>query len=180
MDGKGVHGEFHKIKVDEEREFWKIVSALPVADGGDHLLAAAIDRVYTRYDANFYHGPMWHWPYLNSRRTVQVANKLLKEYPRSALTELTLWLEAFALRCPPLEQVPDFDNSREQKEWKPDAEAARTIYREITERFPKGRYAAASRAVADVAVLTIDLPASPMEPDPRSSDPAPTNLRPRR
>ncbi len=171
QDGRGVHGRFHVIAPDEEREFWRVVSQLPVREGGDHLLAAAIERVYTRYDANFYHGTIWHWPYLNSRKAVQLAEKFLREYPRSPLTEHVLWLQAFALRCPPM--TPDdaykqtYENYREQMAWKPDFDLARGVYREIARRFPQGRHGPASRLLQDVMVLVLFPATGPDEPDPR-------------
>lgn len=170
-DGKGVHGSYHQIKADAERELWKLVSALPASVGGDHVLAAAIERVYTRYDANYYHGTIWHWPYLDSKRAVTLADKLLKDFPRSALAEHALWLKAFALRCAPVEPHDDyaaaFDTYREQMLWKPDPEAARQVYRDLAARFPRGRYATASRTLADAVVLLVELPSEPAEPDPR-------------
>jgi hypothetical protein len=171
QDGRGAHGRFHQIKSPEEREFWKVVSQAPVSPGGDHLLALAIERVYTRYDVNFYHGAIWHWPYLNSRKAVQLAEKLLREYPRSPLTEQVLWLQAFALRCPPMdpneEYAQAFENYREQMLWKPDFQLAREIYGQIARRFPEGRHGAASRLLGGGLILVLELPSGPDEPDPR-------------
>ncbi len=175
QDGQGVHGKYHQVKAREEQEFWRVAFSLAVFPGGDHLLALALERVYTRYDANAYRGPIWHYPYLNSRKAAALADKLLREYPASALAEIALWLKGFALRCPPLEEdeglARSFENTAEQMRWKPDLEGARRAFSELAARFPAGRYARASRALAAAQDLVVDLPDGPFAEDPRGVGP---------
>jgi hypothetical protein len=171
QDGQGVHGEFHKINPVREREYWEAISTLPVAPGGDDSLLEAVEKVYTRFDVNFYHGAIWHWPYLNSRKAVALADKLFREYPDSPRAERTLWLKAFALRCPPLdpheEYAAQFENYREQMAWKADPEAARAVLGELVKRFPEGRHAGAARKLVEQKSLTASLLSEPGDLDPR-------------
>lgn len=172
---EGQHGPYHRADDAKQRELWGLVSALPVLPGGDDLLLRAIDSVYTRYDANYWTGPLFHWPYLCSERAVRLADKLLAEYPASPLADRTLYLKAYALRLPAAEEwheaEEDLETYRLQRAWKPDFDAARATYRELLRRFPNGRHARVAKVFAEQPELGVTLPDGPGEDDPK--DPLP-------
>lgn len=87
-----IEGEYHRIKPDVEKRLWGIVSRLPVAQGGDKLLIDAIEQVYTKYHENYLHGYVWHYPYLDSRKAIALAEKLEREYPDSPYIPRALFL----------------------------------------------------------------------------------------
>jgi len=170
-----MHGPFHRAKDDLQEKLWAAVRALTVVDQGDHLLFHAIDRVYTRYDPNYYHGHDFHWPYLCSARAIQLCDKLLADYPASTLTERTLILKAYALRLPATEPNGDSEADRTtyrlQRQWAPRYDAARDVYREVLARFPAGRHAKLAKVFAEQKELSITLPSGPKEPDPKNPIP---------
>ncbi|MBI2932769.1 MAG: hypothetical protein HYY16_14065 [Planctomycetes bacterium] len=163
------HGNYHRARNALERELWTLVRALPKIEKGDELLLLCVENVYTRYDANYLNGYLWHWPYLNSRRAVALCERILADYPGSPARERAQWLRAFALRCPPAAPFPeaeaDLDIYRDQCSWQPDPEGARAIYRQIAAL--GGRYAKAAAELADGDALELILPIGPLEPDPR-------------
>lgn len=153
------HGSYHAIKAEVERDLWKFVSNLPVREGGDRILLTAIEEVYTKYHENYLAGYIFHYPYLNSRKAIQLATKLEDEYPRSPHLPRALLLKAFAYRVkPPPEGHEIHESFREQLAWTPDAAQAREIYRRIIERWPDSVEARAAKAALEEPELEIDLP----------------------
>lgn len=165
------HGAYHPANNALQKDLWTRLQGLRTGPGLDRLLLDAAERVYTRYDENYYNGILWHWPYLCSRRAVELCDRALRETSTPATRERALWLKAFALRCPPTEPSDqaerDLETYAEQRKWRPDYEAAREIYRTIASEFPNGSFAAAARRLADQADLSIVLPKDPRERDPR-------------
>jgi len=164
------HGTYHRARNDLERELWGLLRVLPIVEKGDELLLLCVENVYTRYDANYLNGYLWHWPYLNSRRAIALCDRILKDWPRTQVRERTLWLKAFALVCPPTLPDPaaekDLDVYRDQATWRPDPEAARALYREIAAM--NGTHAKKARELADSSLPVLVLPMEPLQPDPRS------------
>jgi hypothetical protein len=175
QDEQQGHGRYHRPKNNHEQELWKLASALGVVEKGDELLLLVVQNVYTRYDANFWNGYIWHYPYLNSRRAIALVDKILKDYPQTAARERALWLKAFALRCPPApamhEAETEFDVYRDQATWAPDGEAARKVLQEVAAM--NGPFATKAKALAEsVDLATLILPIDPDDPDqPPDADP---------
>jgi hypothetical protein len=170
--GEGHHGPYHRAKDDVQERFWTAISILPAGTPeGDHLLFHGIDRVYTRYERNYWTGHHFHWPYLCSERAIRLCDKLLAEYPGSLLTERTLYLKAYALRLPSVEPDEDAEKDRTtyrlQLTWTPDYEKARAVYRDLLARFPNGRHARIAKVFAEQKELAIALPGDPDQPDPK-------------
>jgi len=148
QNGEGPHGPYHRVNAAAEGEFWDRIRYLPPLPGGDDLLASALELVYTRYDDNFWNGFLYHYPYLDSRKAAEIADKLLREYPQSTLTERTLWLKAFVFRVIPPEPdarlEADYPTFAEQVRHRPDSGAAQDVLRLLVQRFPEGRHACAA------------------------------------
>jgi hypothetical protein len=171
----GPHGPYHRAQDKLQEELWTLASAMAPLPEGDHLLLAAVDRVYTRYDRNYWTGHHFHWPYLCSERAVKLCDKLLAEYPASRLAERTLWLKAYALRLPAVpedhEAEEDRTTYRIQRRWTPDPGAARKVYAELVSRHPSGRHAKLAKVFAEQKELGIALPEGPDERDPKEPVP---------
>lgn len=169
--GEGIHGPYHPADNVLQNDLWTRLKGLPPGPGVDRILLEAAERVYTRYDENYYHGILWHWPYLSSRRAIELCDRVLKSATDPEIRERALWLKAFALRCPPMEPWEDAERDQEtyaeQRRWKPDFDAAREIYRSLAARFPTGRYAAAAARLAAQSDISVVLPKGPKERDPR-------------
>ncbi len=162
------HGPYHRASNSLEQELWSLVSKLPVVEKGDELLLLVVQNVYTRYDANFWNGYIWHYPYLNSRRAIALVDKLMKDYPATAVRERALWLKAFALRCPPAppmhEAETEFDVYRDQATWAPDGEAARKVLQDVAAM--NGTHAKRAKELAEsVDLATLILPVDADPPD---------------
>jgi hypothetical protein len=171
----GPHGPYHRADDKAQEALWSAIASLAVIPDGDHLLLAAVDRVYTRYDRNYWTGLHFHWPYLCSSRAIRLCDKLLTDYPASALAERALYLKGYALRLPAVEPDHEAEEDRttyrEQRRWTPDFDAARAAYKRLLERFPDGRHARVAKVFASQAELSIELPKDPMEPDPKEPVP---------
>lgn len=171
VSGEGVHGPFHKADNALQKDLWTRLRNLAPGPGVDRILLEAAGKVYTRYDENYFHGTLWHWPYLSSRRAIELCDRVLKSASDPELGQRALWLKAFALRCPAMEPWADAERDletySEQRQWKPDFDAARATYRTLAAQFPGGRYAAAAGKLADQSDLTLVLPKGPKERDPR-------------
>lgn len=167
----GPHGPLHRINAAAEREFWGLVSSLPVQQGGDDLLLRAIDEVYTRYEDNYWNGYLFHYPYVCSRKAVELADKLLRDYPQSPLGERALWLKAFALRILPPEPDEraegDFPFFAEQVQHRPDIGAARKALEELVRLFPDGAWTARAKEELAKEDLRLELVVWPKAGDPR-------------
>lgn len=164
---RATHGRFHVIKPDVEQQLWDRVSTLPVHAGGDAKILRAIEEVYTRPHQNYYHGYIWHYPYLNSRKTIRLVDKLLAEYPNSPLVPRALWLKAFALRVnPPSESDETCPSMGDQPTWRPDLVMARQTLEALV-RTGDPAYAEKARRLLETDLRPIDLPTGPLEPDPR-------------
>jgi hypothetical protein len=61
----------------------------------------------------------------------------------------------------------DLETYAEQRQWTPDFDAAREIYRALAAQFPEGRYGAAADRLAQQADLSVVLPKGPKARDPR-------------
>jgi hypothetical protein len=170
VDDKG-HGPYHPANNSLQRELWSRLQGLPSGPGLDRLLLEAVENVYTRYDMNYFHGILWHWPYLCSRRAIELCDRALRETKDPQIRERALWLKAFALRCPPTEPwdeaEKDLETYAEQRRWSPNFNAAREMYRTIASEFPTGSHAAAAARLAAQADLSVVLPKGPRERDPR-------------
>ncbi len=164
------HGEYHRARPELEREIWPLVRDLGVVEKGDEVLRLVVENVYTRYDSNFLNGTLFHWPYLCSERAIALCDKALRDYPKSDQGERLLWLKAFALRCPPVppedRSEQELDTYRSQAAWACEEERARAIYREIAKI---GRsHAKRAKELAEEVSLSLILPVSPLQPDPRA------------
>ena len=172
---EGGHGPHHRANNDLQRELWKGLQDLAPGPETERLLLEAAECVYSRYDANYYHGILWHWPYLSSRRAIEVCDRLIQSTKDPEMRERALWIKAFALRCPPVEEwavaEEDLETYAEQRRWKPDYDASRAVYKTIASEFPKTpRGVEAARLVRNED-LSFMLPKGPKEPDPRDPDP---------
>ena len=174
MSNEGGHGLHHRANNALQQELWKRLQELPAGPETDRILLEAAECVYSRYDANYYNGLLWHWPYLSSRRAIDVCDRILKSTSDPEVRERALWIKAFALRCPPTEPWPkaekDLETYADQVRWKPDFEASREVYRTIAREFPntpRGREAARLVTSGDLSLV---LPKGPKERDPRSPD----------
>lgn len=171
---EGNHGAFHRANNDLQAELWTRLKELPPGPGSDALLLEAAECVYTRYDANYYHGILWHWPYLSSRRAIEVCDRLLASTKDPETRERALWIKAFAFRCPSVEPwdraETDLETYAEQVKWKTDYEAAREIYKLIAKEFPNSPRGKASARLAAQPDFSFMLPRGPKEPDPRNPD----------
>jgi hypothetical protein len=163
------HGPCHKIKPDIERELWPIVSTLPVVEGGDRILIRALEEVYAGHLPNYWHGYIFHYPYLNSKKAIALAGKLVREYPDSDRAPLALWLKAFAYRVrAPDERQEMSDSYGDQPQWIPDPDKAMSVYRDLAVRYPQSLFADKARAKMSRPVLVIELPVGPL---PEGEDP---------
>ena len=172
MTQEGRHGPYHRADNALQVELWNRLKLLPPDPSSEPLLLEAAETVYTRYDENYAHGVLWHWPYLSSRRAIVLCDRLAGSKDPE-IRERALWIKAFALRCPPTEAWPDAERDletyAEQTRWKPDYEASRQLYRRIASEFPTtSRGKAAARLAA--GELSFMLPKGPKEPDPRNPD----------
>ena len=170
----GNHGAYHRINHALHVELWNRLKDLPPGAESEAVLLEAAECVYTRYDENYYNGILFHWPYLSSRRAIEVCDRLIASTKDAEIRERALWIKAFALRCPatePMERAQaDFETYAEQVKWKTDYEAARAVYRTIAKEFPdtpRGKASARLAAQSDISFL---LPRGPKEPDPRNPD----------
>jgi len=174
MTEEGGHGPHHRGNNTLQRELWKRLTELPAGSETDALLLEAAETVYTRYDANYFHGILWHWPYLCSRRAIEACDRLLKSTRDPESRERALWIKAFALRCPAMEPweeaEKDLETYAEQVRWKPDFEASREVYRVIEREFPDTSRGKASRRLVQQPDLSLALPKGPREKDPRNPD----------
>lgn len=168
---EGGHGPHHRANNSLQSELWKSLAAPPAGPGTDALLLDAAERVYTRYDANYYHGILWHWPYLCSRRAIELCDRVLKSTRDPGLRERALWLKAFALRCPGVdpwdEAEKDLETYAEQRRWTPDYGASREIYQTLAAEYPATPRGMAAARLAAKEDLSFMLPKGPKEPDPR-------------
>jgi hypothetical protein len=162
------HGPCHKIKPSVERELWSIVSVLPVRTGHDKWIIEAVDQVYTRYHSNYYVGYIFHYPYLDSDKTIRLCDKLLREYPGSEHVPLALWLKAFALRVkPPPPGGERAESFEAQFRWNPRPQEARAVYRKLIDRWAGHPYAERAAKLLEKEPFLIELPIS-FDDDPRS------------
>lgn len=142
-DGQGLHGSFHELQEDLEKELWGLIDKLPRYPGAARLILAAIDEVYLKVHDNGYHGWTWHHPYFNCSKAVALADRLIRDHPPAA--EEALWTKLYCFRLRGLGEK-DLQNyeiaaAKAQKAWRPDAAQARAAAKELAERFPKGPYA---------------------------------------
>ncbi len=165
------HGRFHRIDNALQNRLWDALAALPPGPGVDEVLLEAVDRVWTRYDANYLQGVVFHWPYLDSSRAIALCDRLLEQHPRSPHAEQALWLKAFAQRAPALEPWPDLEMSSgcygRQVKWKPDLDGARETLARLVADFPGSPRGRAARSLLEGGVFPVPLPKGPREPDPR-------------
>lgn len=174
MTEEGGHGPHHRADNNLQRELWKRLSEFPAGTETDALLLDAAERVYTRYDLNYFHGILWHWPYLCSRKAIELCDRLLKSTRDPETRERALWIKAFALRCPSLdpweEAERDLETYAEQVRWKPDFDASREVYRGIAKDYPDTSRGQAARRAVNQSDLSLTLPKGPREKDPRNPD----------
>jgi len=165
------HGLLHRANNALQREFWKSLQGLPPGPETDALLLDAAENVYTRYDVNYYNGMLWHWPYLSSRRAIELCDRILKSTREPELRERALWIKAFALRCPPVDPwevaEADLETYAEQRRWTPDYEASRKVYQALAAESPGSPRGVAAAKLALQPELSIMLPTGPRERDPR-------------
>lgn len=173
MSHEGRHGPHHRADNALQRDLWSKLKDLPSNSTTDPLLLEAAECVYTRYDENYFQGLLWHWPYLSSRRAIELCDRLLKSSD-SETRERALWIKAFALRCPPNESWDeaerDLETYAEQVRWKPDFEASRAVYRQIAREFPDTSRGKAAAKLVEKPDLSLALPKGPKERDPRNPD----------
>ncbi|HKS16877.1 MAG TPA: hypothetical protein VJU16_06165 [Planctomycetota bacterium] len=171
---EGRHGPVHRADNGLQRELWAALQDLPTTPETERYLLEAAECVYTRYDENYAHGILWHWPYLCSPRALKMCERLLKSTRDPEVRERALWIKAFALRCPAMEPwgeaESDLDTYQEQLAWKPDVEASREVYRTIAKEFPSTPRGVASARLVKQADLRPVLPIGPRERDPRNPD----------
>ena len=171
LTGEGVHGPHHPANNAAQKDLWSRLQALPTGPGVDRILLDAAEKVYTRYDANYYHGILWHWPYLCSRRAIELCDRALQATQDPEIRRRALWLKAFALRCPPMEPwdqaQKDLETYAEQMKWSPEFEAARKIYKILAADFPGTPHGDSAARLAAQEDLSVTLPKGPKERDPR-------------
>lgn len=174
MSTDGGHGPYHRANNALQRDLWILLAALGPGSETPPLLLEAAECVYTRYDENYYNGILWHWPYLSSRRAIDLCERILQVTPDTETRERALWIKAFALRCPATEPWADAERDMEtyaeQARWKPDFVASREVYKTIARDFaatPRGK---ASARLVNQPDLSLVLPKGPKEPDPRNPD----------
>jgi hypothetical protein len=174
MTEEGGHGLHHRANNDLQRRLWPQLLALPARPESDALLLDAAERVYTRYDENYFHGVLWHWPYLSSKKAIDLCDRILASTKDPDTRERALWIKAFALRCPPVEPweqaESDLETYAEQKQWKPDLDASREVYRTIAREFPTTPRGKAAARLVERPDLSLVLPKGPREKDPRNPD----------
>jgi hypothetical protein len=170
----GGHGPYHRANNALQRDLWNRLAALGPGPESASLLLEAAECVYSRYDENYYNGLLWHWPYLSSRRAIELCDRILPSTPDAETRERALWIKAFALRCPATEPWADAERDletyAEQVRWKPDFNAAREIYKSIALEFPSTPRGKASAKLAGQEDLSLILPKGPKERDPRNPD----------
>lgn len=168
----GGHGRFHKADNALQNELWALLERLPPGPGVDEILIEAVEKVWTRYDANYLQGAIFHWPYLDSARAIALCDRLVTRHPKSPHRAHALWLKAFALRAPAMEPWPQMEMELgtygRQAKWRPDPEAARAVYKALAQEFPGTRLGIAAEGLADASDLGLTLPKGPKERDPRS------------
>jgi hypothetical protein len=164
-NGKGRHGPFHDTDDKREREFLALLGTLPRFRGGGPLLLKAIDQVYLNFHANGYHGWLWHCPYVDCTKALMLADRLEREYPD--FTEDAIFTRIYCYRVRGLdkgEEDPEASAAaRAQLAWKADPERARTLCRELLEKYPKGRYATLAAELLGRKDLLIIPPSGPGE-----------------
>ncbi|HZN63347.1 MAG TPA: hypothetical protein VFC90_13155 [Planctomycetota bacterium] len=174
MSEEGRHGPHHRADNTLQRELWKSLQDLPATPSTERLILEAAECVYTRYDANYWNGMLWHWPYLCSTRAIRLCDRLVASTRDPEIRERALWIKAFALRCPPVapwdRAESDLDTYKEQLAWTPDYEASREVYRTIAREFPSSPRGKASERLVKQADLSLALPIGPRERDPRNPD----------
>lgn len=134
--------------------------------GGPNLLLRAIDSVYLRYHDNAYHGWIWHWPYFDCGKAVELAERLRTVYPQAA--EESLWTKIYCYRIQGLNGTKDVDSDESRKyasiaaqvRWKADPERVRALCRELIESYPRGKYAARASELLEQKDLLVELPTS--------------------
>ncbi len=142
-DAEGMHGVFHRVDDEAQKQLWALLKEVPAYRGGARLLLAAIDRVYLAYHENGYHGWIWHRPYFDCAKAVALAERLEKEHPSQAEEALWTRLYCYRMRALPKGRASGYKYSGElaQIEWKADAAKVRAIGEEMLKRFPEGKYA---------------------------------------
>lgn len=142
-NGEGIHGSYHRVREDLERELWGLLEKLPRYPGAARLLLTSIDDVYLKVHSNGYHGWTFHHPYFDCAKAVVLADRLLRDHPGSA--EEALWTQLYCFRLRGLEKGDAsgyvFDAVKAQLAWKPDPAKAREAGKNLLEKFPKGPYA---------------------------------------
>jgi hypothetical protein len=173
MSQEGRHGPHHRADNSLQRDLWSKLKDLPSSPTTDPLLLEAAECVYTRYDENYFQGLLWHWPYLSSRRAIELCDRLLPSSDPET-RERALWIKAFALRCPPNEAwgeaEGDLETYAEQVRWRPDFEASRNVLRQIAREFPDTPRGKAAAKLVEKPDLSLVLPKGPRERDPRNPD----------
>ena len=153
--GQGLHGGFHELQEDREKELWGLLEKLPRCPGTARLILTSIDQVYLKFHANGYHGWLWHHPYFDCAKAVALCERLIRDYP--AFLEEALWTKLYCYRLRGLDAAarPPYETAaaKAQLAWKADAAKARAAAKELVEKFPKGAYA---RRAADCLQLADD------------------------
>jgi len=144
-DGEGaLHGSFHQLREDLEKELWGLLEKLPRLPVAGRMILTAIDEVYLKVHNNGYHGWLWHHPYFDCAKAVALSDRLIRDHP--GFVEEALWTKLYCFRLRGLEESerPPYDTAaaKAQLLWKPDAARARAAAKELAEKFPKGPYAA--------------------------------------
>jgi hypothetical protein len=174
MTDEGGHGLHHRADNELQQRLWKRLGALPPGPAADAARLDAAERVYTRYDENYFHGILWHWPYLSSPKAIDLCDRIVQSTRDPETRERALWIKAFALRCPPTERwekaESELETYAEQARWKPDLEASREVYRTIANEFPTTPRGKASARLLNRPDLSLVLPKGPREKDPRNPD----------
>lgn len=157
-EGRGMHGGFHRIDEAAEAELWELLKTTPKYKGTPARLLGAIDNVYLSYRDNKYHGWIWHWPYLDCAKAVELADRVGGEEG--------LWTEIYCRRVEGLdtskypyddETFGKFASVKAQATWKADPAKVRALCEELIRTHPDGRYAARAKAVLDGGAATLDL-----------------------
>jgi hypothetical protein len=163
---RGFHGPFHNLKEDKERELWNLLARAPRYPGAPKMLLRAIDDVYLRYHENMYHGWIWHCPYFDCKKAVELSDRLLAQYPD--FTEEALWTKLYCYRIKGLDgnRYPydsDFKmyaTVKAQTQWESDGDKVRALCRELQEKFPKGKYAKRIPELLEMKDIEVTLPDS--------------------
>lgn len=158
-------GPFHEIRPETERRLWSALQNLS-GPGTDELLFLALEKVYAGYRRNYLHGYIFHYPYLNSRKAIATADRILAEFPNSPHAPRALWLKAFALRVKPPDSAMGIpETAGDQAQWTERLEEARETYAELARRFPDSPFGVAARERLLRPILPIRLPVGPLPED---------------